>query len=282
LRPTRTEDCAGLWGREDRGLTWSEISAARLWSTNNWSMGNSRAVRAPAASRYTPTRGSAVGVRRRVPDKPTEGTVLHRDLEPRGHARNRKKRGGGPSAKRDFEKILGPSCPAHEHSATGPMGLCRAGGGRGGVGVPAAGRAQTYPKPDLPAAFRSSTMWPSRPRADMTSQTDDDDVRFRHHRPGPTSRTAAILIGRTGVQVPQNNDGRGATVLRRLMRRVIRSGQRLLPLLPLSTSTGPIVGELMATFRRKRRMGPVLSVTPGTGRRLSNQSEDEKTSLKKT
>ncbi|OCB28143.1 alanine--tRNA ligase [Mycobacterium malmoense] len=69
----------------------------------------------------------------------------------------------------------------------------------------------------------------------------DDDVRYRVI--ADHSRTAAILIG---DGVTPGNDGRGY-VLRRLLRRVIRSA-RLLDI------EGPIVGELMATVRDA--MGP--------------------------
>lgn len=64
----------------------------------------------------------------------------------------------------------------------------------------------------------------------------DDDVRYRVI--ADHSRTAAILIG---DGVTPGNDGRGY-VLRRLLRRVIRSA-RLLDI------EGPIVGDLMATVR---------------------------------
>jgi alanyl-tRNA synthetase len=69
----------------------------------------------------------------------------------------------------------------------------------------------------------------------------DDDVRYRVI--ADHSRTAAILIG-DGVS--PGNDGRGY-VLRRLLRRVIRSAK----LLGITT---PIVGDLMATVRDA--MGP--------------------------
>jgi alanyl-tRNA synthetase len=69
----------------------------------------------------------------------------------------------------------------------------------------------------------------------------DDDVRYRII--ADHSRTAAILIG-DGVS--PGNDGRGY-VLRRLLRRVIRSAKLL-------GIDGPIVGELMATVRDA--MGP--------------------------
>ncbi|OBJ26763.1 alanine--tRNA ligase [Mycobacterium sp. 1245801.1] len=69
----------------------------------------------------------------------------------------------------------------------------------------------------------------------------DDDVRYRVI--ADHSRTAAILIG---DGVTPGNDGRGY-VLRRLLRRVIRSA-RLLDI------EGPIVGDLMATVRDA--MGP--------------------------
>ncbi|OBI45528.1 alanine--tRNA ligase [Mycobacterium colombiense] len=69
----------------------------------------------------------------------------------------------------------------------------------------------------------------------------DDDVRYRVI--ADHSRTAAILIG---DGVTPGNDGRGY-VLRRLLRRVIRSA-RLLDI------EGPIVGDLIATVRDA--MGP--------------------------
>jgi alanyl-tRNA synthetase len=69
----------------------------------------------------------------------------------------------------------------------------------------------------------------------------DDDVRYRVI--ADHSRTAAILIG-DGVS--PGNDGRGY-VLRRLLRRVIRSAKLL-------GIEGPIVGDLMATVRDA--MGP--------------------------
>ncbi|GAA4534931.1 alanine--tRNA ligase [Mycobacterium paraffinicum] len=68
-----------------------------------------------------------------------------------------------------------------------------------------------------------------------------DDVRYRVI--ADHSRTAAILIG---DGVTPGNDGRGY-VLRRLLRRVIRSAKLL-------DIEGPIVGELMATVRDA--MGP--------------------------
>ncbi|MEB3984149.1 alanine--tRNA ligase [Mycobacterium sp. 663a-19] len=69
----------------------------------------------------------------------------------------------------------------------------------------------------------------------------DDDVRYRII--ADHSRTAAILIG-DGVS--PGNDGRGY-VLRRLLRRVIRSAKLL-------DIDGPIVGDLMVTVRDA--MGP--------------------------
>ena len=69
----------------------------------------------------------------------------------------------------------------------------------------------------------------------------EDDVRYRVI--ADHSRTAAILIG---DGVTPGNDGRGY-VLRRLLRRVIRSAKLL-------DIEGPIVGDLMATVRDA--MGP--------------------------
>ena len=73
------------------------------------------------------------------------------------------------------------------------------------------------------------------------SGNHEDDVRYRVI--ADHSRTAAILIG---DGVTPGNDGRGY-VLRRLLRRVIRSAKLL-------DIEGPIVGELMATVRDA--MGP--------------------------
>ena len=75
----------------------------------------------------------------------------------------------------------------------------------------------------------------------MAPGNHEDDVRYRII--ADHSRTAAIIIG-DGVS--PGNDGRGY-VLRRLLRRVIRSAK----LLGIDT---PIVGELMATVRDA--MGP--------------------------
>jgi alanyl-tRNA synthetase len=79
------------------------------------------------------------------------------------------------------------------------------------------------------------------PRPYGNHGTPEDDVRYRII--ADHSRTAAILIG-DGVS--PGNDGRGY-VLRRLLRRVIRSAKLL-------GIEGPIVGDLMATVRDA--MGP--------------------------
>ncbi len=79
------------------------------------------------------------------------------------------------------------------------------------------------------------------PRPYGNHGTPGDDVRYRVI--ADHSRTAAILIG---DGVTPGNDGRGY-VLRRLLRRVIRSAKLL-------DIEGPIVGDLVATVRHA--MGP--------------------------
>jgi alanyl-tRNA synthetase len=95
----------------------------------------------------------------------------------------------------------------------------------------------------------------------------DDDVRYRII--ADHSRTAAILIG-DGVS--PGNDGRGY-VLRRLLRRVIRSAKLL-------DIEGPIVGELMATVRDA--MGPSYPELVADFDRINRIAVAEETAFNRT
>ncbi|BBZ23370.1 alanine--tRNA ligase [Mycolicibacter hiberniae] len=96
---------------------------------------------------------------------------------------------------------------------------------------------------------------------------DADDVRYRII--ADHSRTAAILIG-DGVS--PGNDGRGY-VLRRLLRRVIRSAKLL-------GIEGPIVGDLMATVRDA--MGPSYPELVTDFDRISRIAVAEETAFNRT
>jgi len=95
----------------------------------------------------------------------------------------------------------------------------------------------------------------------------EDDVRYRII--ADHSRTAAILIG-DGVS--PGNDGRGY-VLRRLLRRVIRSAKLL-------DIDGPIVGELMATVRDA--MGPSYPELVADFERINRIAVAEETAFNRT
>src|SRR6202021_1660352 len=95
----------------------------------------------------------------------------------------------------------------------------------------------------------------------------DDDVRYRII--ADHSRTAAILIG-DGVS--PGNDGRGY-VLRRLIRRVIRSAKLL-------DIDGPIVGELMVTVRDA--MGPSYPELVADFGRINRIAVAEETAFNRT
>ncbi len=95
----------------------------------------------------------------------------------------------------------------------------------------------------------------------------EDDVRYRII--ADHSRTAAILIG-DGVS--PGNDGRGY-VLRRLLRRVIRSAKLL-------GIDGPVVGDLMATVRDA--MGPSYPELVAGFDRISRIAVAEETAFNRT
>ncbi len=95
----------------------------------------------------------------------------------------------------------------------------------------------------------------------------DDDVRYRII--ADHSRTAAILIG-DGVS--PGNDGRGY-VLRRLLRRVVRSAK----LLEIDT---PVVGDLMVTVRDA--MGPSYPELVAGFDRISRVAVAEETAFNRT
>ncbi|OBG67918.1 alanine--tRNA ligase [Mycobacterium sp. E735] len=95
----------------------------------------------------------------------------------------------------------------------------------------------------------------------------EDDVRYRVI--ADHSRTAAILIG---DGVTPGNDGRGY-VLRRLLRRVIRSAKLL-------DIDGPIVGELMTTVRDA--MGPSYPELVADFDRIKRIAVAEETAFNRT
>jgi alanyl-tRNA synthetase len=95
----------------------------------------------------------------------------------------------------------------------------------------------------------------------------EDDVRYRVI--ADHSRTAAILIG-DGVS--PGNDGRGY-VLRRLLRRVIRSAKLL-------DIDGPIIGELMVTVRDA--MGPSYPELVADFDRINRIAVAEETAFNRT
>lgn len=105
------------------------------------------------------------------------------------------------------------------------------------------------------------------PRPYGNHGTPEDDVRYRII--ADHSRTAAILIG-DGVS--PGNDGRGY-VLRRLLRRVIRSAKLL-------DIEGPIVGELMATVRDA--MGPSYPELVADFDRINRIAVAEETAFNRT
>ncbi|MEZ0382234.1 alanine--tRNA ligase [Mycobacterium sp. pW045] len=105
------------------------------------------------------------------------------------------------------------------------------------------------------------------PRPYGNPDAPEDDVRYRVI--ADHSRTAAILIG-DGVS--PGNDGRGY-VLRRLLRRVIRSAKLL-------GIEGPIVGELMATVRDA--MGPSYPELVTDFDRISRIAVAEETAFNRT
>jgi alanyl-tRNA synthetase len=98
----------------------------------------------------------------------------------------------------------------------------------------------------------------------------EDDVRYRII--ADHSRTAAILIG-DGVS--PGNDGRGY-VLRRLLRRVIRSAK----LLGVDDPDTPIVGDLMATVRDA--MGPSYPELVSDFDRINRIAVAEETAFNRT
>ncbi len=105
------------------------------------------------------------------------------------------------------------------------------------------------------------------PRPYGNPDAPQDDVRYRVI--ADHSRTAAILIG-DGVS--PGNDGRGY-VLRRLLRRVIRSAKLL-------GIEGPIVGELMVTVRDA--MGPSYPELVTDFDRISRIAVAEETAFNRT
>ena len=210
---TRPSNC----GRKSQDCR-SERIQRRGMADNYWSMGIPGPC-GPSSEIYVRPR---TRVRNRRRPRGQRGP-LHRDLESRLHA-ERARRGHQQVGLRDPRAV---AAQEHRHRH-----------GRRAGGVPAAGRRQRLR--DRPAATGHRPGRRNRP-ARLRRGNHDDDVRYRII--ADHSRTAAIIIG-DGVS--PGNDGRGY-VLRRLLRRVIRSAK----LLGIDT---PIVGELMVTVRDA--MGP--------------------------
>jgi alanyl-tRNA synthetase len=161
-------------------------------------------------------------------------------------------RGGGTS-KEDFE-ILGPL--PRKNIDTG-MGVER-------VAFILQGVANVYETDLLRPVIDEVGKVAARP---YDAGNHSDDVRYRII--ADHSRTAAILIG-DGVS--PGNDGRGY-VLRRLLRRVIRSAK----LLGIDT---PIVGELMSTVRDA--MGPSYPELVSDFDRIKRIAVAEETAFNRT
>ncbi len=211
------DEAAGLW-REIAGLPPERIQR-RGMADNYWSMGIPGPC-GPSSEIYY-DRGPGFGV--------DGGPVANEDryLEIWNLVFMQNERGEG-TTKEDYE-ILGPL--PRKNIDTG-MGVERL----------------ALVLQDVPNVYETDLLRPvidvvqSRaPRPYGTGGTPSDDVRYRII--ADHSRTAAVLIA-DGVS--PGNDGRGY-VLRRLLRRVIRSAK----LLGIDT---PIVGDLMATVRDA--MGP--------------------------
>ena len=210
------------------GRAAAERIQRRGMADNYWSMGIPGPC-GPSSEIYY-DRGPEFGVEG-GPDR--QRGPLHRDLESRVHA-ERARRGHHPrrTSRSSARCRARTSTPAWVSS--GWRSCCRV--------------CTTSTRPTCCA--RSSTLWPRVSPRGYDVGNHEDDVRYRII--ADHSRTAAILIG-DGVS--PGNDGRGY-VLRRLLRRVIRSAKLL-------GIDDPIVGDLMATVRDA--MGAVV---PRTGHRL--------------
>ncbi|KZS83958.1 alanine--tRNA ligase [Mycobacterium persicum] len=236
------DEAAGLW-REVAGLPPERIQR-RGMADNYWSMGIPGPC-GPSSEIYY-DRGPDYG--------PEGGPIVNEDryLEVWNLVFMQNERGEG-TTKEDYE-ILGPL--PRKNIDTG-MGVER-------VALVLQDVHNVYETDLLRPVIDAVAARASRP---YDAGNHADDVRYRII--ADHSRTAAILIG-DGVS--PGNDGRGY-VLRRLLRRVIRSAK----LLNIDT---PIVGELMATVRDA--MGPSYPELVSDFDRINRIAVAEETAFNRT
>ncbi|VAZ60141.1 alanine--tRNA ligase [Mycobacterium kansasii] len=236
------DEAAGLW-REVAGLPPERIQR-RGMADNYWSMGIPGPC-GPSSEIYY-DRGPDYG--------PEGGPIVNEDryLEVWNLVFMQNERGEG-TTKEDYE-ILGPL--PRKNIDTG-MGVER-------VALVLQDVHNVYETDLLRPVIDAVAARASRP---YDAGNHADDVRYRII--ADHSRTAAILIG-DGVS--PGNDGRGY-VLRRLLRRVIRSAK----LLNIDT---PIVGELMATVRDA--MGPSYPELVSHFDRINRIAVAEETAFNRT
>jgi alanyl-tRNA synthetase len=236
------DEAAGLW-REIAGLPAERIQR-RGMADNYWSMGIPGPC-GPSSEIYY-DRGPEFG--------PDGGPVVNEDryLEVWNLVFMQNERGEGTN-KEDYE-ILGPL--PRKNIDTG-MGVER-------IALVLQNVHNVYETDLLRPVINTVALVASRPY-DVGNHADD--VRYRII--ADHSRTAAILIG-DGVS--PGNDGRGY-VLRRLLRRVIRSAK----LLGIET---PIVGELMTTVRDA--MGPSYPELVSDFDRINRIAVAEETAFNRT
>ena len=237
------DEAVGLW-QEVAGLPPERIQR-RGMADNYWSMGIPGPC-GPSSEIYY-DRGPEYGVE--------GGPVANEDryIEIWNLVFMQNERGEG-TGKEDFE-ILGPL--PRKNIDTG-MGVER-------VACLLQGVRQRLR--DRPAAPGHRTGRRASPRAATAPGNHEDDVRYRII--ADHSRTAAIIIG-DGVS--PGNDGRGY-VLRRLLRRVIRSAKLL-------GIDDPIIGELMTTVRDA--MGPSYPELVTDFDRISRIAVAEETAFNRT
>jgi len=237
------DEAAGLW-QEIAGLPTERIQR-RGMADNYWSMGIPGPC-GPSSEIYV-DRGPEFGA--------GGGPIANEDryIEVWNLVFMQNERGEG-HGKEDFE-ILGPL--PRKNIDTG-MGVER-------IAVLLQGVHNVYETDLLRPVIDTVAAVAARPYGE--NGTVEDDVRYRII--ADHSRTAAILIG-DGVS--PGNDGRGY-VLRRLLRRVIRSAK----LLGIDT---PIVAELMATVRDA--MGPSYPELVADFGRISRIAVAEETAFNRT
>ncbi len=243
------DEAAGLW-REIAGLPPERIQR-RGMADNYWSMGIPGPC-GPSSEIYY-DRGPEFG--------PEGGPIVSEDryLEVWNLVFMQNERGEGTN-KEDYE-ILGPL--PRKNIDTG-MGVER-------IALVLQGVHNVY-ETDLlrPIIDLVATRAPRPYDPENEEAHHADNVRYRII--ADHSRTAAILIG-DGVS--PGNDGRGY-VLRRLLRRVIRSAK----LLGLDESDTPVVGDLMATVRDA--MGPSYPELVSDFARINRIAVAEETAFNRT